>query len=54
MTFYEKADFLGNGQFEEETPGEVAKNSAGGAILNAGKMEVRYSRAMLYLSYLYN
>ena len=40
VKFYEQANFLGNGQYEADASGYEPSNEPGGAILNAGTMEV--------------
>ncbi|CAM9636886.1 unnamed protein product [Ectocarpus fasciculatus] len=37
-TFYGKADFLGNGQYEADISGEEPANEDGGAVYNSGSM----------------
>ncbi|CAM9568983.1 unnamed protein product, partial [Ectocarpus fasciculatus] len=36
--FYGKADFLGNGQYRADVPGEEPSNEDGGAVYNSGSM----------------
>ena len=39
-TFHEKADFLGNGQYDADASGYEPSNEDGGALANAGTMTV--------------
>ena len=48
MKFYGEASFLGNGQFKVIESNFESNVEPGGAILNAGTMEVQYSKAMSY------
>ena len=43
MKFYGEAKFLGNGQYRARANGEEPSNRPGGAVLNAGTMQVRAS-----------
>ena len=54
MKFYGEAQFLGNGQYEADASGYEPSNEPGGAILNAGTMEVHYYKALPYLCCFYN
>lgn len=53
VKFYEEANFLGNGLYKNRRSNFEGKSEPGGAILNAGTMEVQYSKAMSCQSYLY-
>lgn len=40
VKFYERAYFLGNGQYEADASGYEPSNEPGGAVFNSGTMEV--------------